>query len=138
MQGVDFLAQITGGSRDLPTSVYLQEAISCDQASHAGIQPWRGVRTERYTYARNLDGPWMLYDNRADQYQTHNLIDDPALESLRARLDEELRLWMDRLEDPLEYPEVILERLGLTESWKERSTYFDRKRRTSRPSPKSN
>ena len=34
--------------------------------------PWRGVRTERYSYARWLDGRGILYDTLADPDQLHN------------------------------------------------------------------
>jgi len=35
---------------------------------------YRGVRTVRYTYVRDLDGPWLLYDNENDPYQMDNLV----------------------------------------------------------------
>jgi arylsulfatase A-like enzyme len=48
---------------------------------------WRGVRTERYTYAKTLQGPWLLYDNAADPYQMHNRAGDPAAAEIMAHLD---------------------------------------------------
>jgi arylsulfatase A-like enzyme len=42
---------------------------------------WRGVRTATHTYARTLDGPWMLFDDVADPYQLTNLVGDEALVS---------------------------------------------------------
>ncbi|UCD28639.1 MAG: sulfatase, partial [Planctomycetota bacterium] len=51
---------------------------------------WRGVRTERFTYARWLSGKEELYDNLEDPYQMRNLAeghkDLPTLKKLRARL----------------------------------------------------
>lgn len=35
---------------------------------------YRGVRTVRYTYVRDLNGPWLLYDNKNDPYQMDNLV----------------------------------------------------------------
>jgi len=53
---------------------------------------WRGVRTERYTYAKWLDGKEELYDNVEDPYQMKNLAesekDSPVLKRLRVRLAE--------------------------------------------------
>ena len=37
---------------------------------------YRGVRTQRYTYVRDLNGPWLLYDNKKDPYQLQNLVGD--------------------------------------------------------------
>ena len=53
---------------------------------------WRGVRTQRYTYVKWLDGKEELYDNRDDPYQMKNLAESPGalpvIEKLRARLAE--------------------------------------------------
>ncbi|MHC4559247.1 MAG: sulfatase family protein, partial [Planctomycetota bacterium] len=38
-----------------------------------GGREYRGVRTRRYTYVRDLNGPWLLYDNKMDPYQLKNL-----------------------------------------------------------------
>jgi len=35
---------------------------------------YRAVRTSRYTYVRNLDGPWMLFDDEQDPWQMNNLV----------------------------------------------------------------
>jgi arylsulfatase A-like enzyme len=41
---------------------------------------WRGLRTERHTYARLLDGSRLLFDNDEDPYQLRNLAgEQPAL-----------------------------------------------------------
>ena len=55
---------------------------------------YRGLRTRRYTYVRDHDGPTMLFDNEADPYQMQNLSADPAVrptvEALEMRLQAEL------------------------------------------------
>ncbi len=52
-----------------------------------GGREYRGVRTERYTYARDLNGPWLLYDNIADPYQLTNLVGQPQYAQLKEQLD---------------------------------------------------
>jgi arylsulfatase A-like enzyme len=52
-----------------------------------GGREYRGIRTERYTYARKLNGPWLLYDNKTDPYQQENLVDKPAYKDLQASLE---------------------------------------------------
>jgi len=52
-----------------------------------GGREYRGVRTTRYTYVRDLNGPWLLYDNREDPYQLNNRCDDPHHADVRAHLE---------------------------------------------------
>jgi arylsulfatase A-like enzyme len=64
-----------------------------------GMKAYRGLRTVTHTYVRNLDGPWLLYDNAADPYQMNNLIDSPAHADLRAALEVRLQAKLDELGD---------------------------------------
>lgn len=52
-----------------------------------GGREYRGVRTRKYTYVRDLLGPWLLYDNEQDPYQLTNLVDMPQFVQLRKYLD---------------------------------------------------
>ena len=45
------------------------------------------MRTTRYTYVRDLSGPWLLYDNQKDPYQSHNLASQPKYACLQNTLD---------------------------------------------------
>jgi arylsulfatase A-like enzyme len=56
-----------------------------------GGREYRGIRTARYTYVRDLNGPWLLFDNTADPYQQHNLAGQPEHAKLQAELDERLQ-----------------------------------------------
>jgi arylsulfatase A-like enzyme len=48
---------------------------------------FRGIRTARYSYVRDSDGPWLLYDNEVDPYQMKNLIGVAEHAGLQERLD---------------------------------------------------
>lgn len=52
-----------------------------------GGREYRGIRTSRYTYVRDLKGPWLLYDNQVDPYQFHNLTGDIAYKDLQEELE---------------------------------------------------
>jgi len=52
---------------------------------------FRGLRTRRYTYVRDLKGPWLLYDNQKDPCQMNNLVGKPEFAGLQKRLD--IMLW---------------------------------------------
>ena len=54
------------------------------RASTAGAN--RAVRSSHYTYVCDLNGPWLLYDNQADPYQLHNLVNEAAHATLLAEL----------------------------------------------------
>lgn len=52
-----------------------------------GGREYRGVRTPRFTYVRDLKGPWLLYDNRDDPYQMANLAGQASVARVQAHLD---------------------------------------------------
>ena len=52
-----------------------------------GGREYRGVRTKRYTYARDLNGPWLLYDNVRDPYQMNNLCGKGEYAQLQKELE---------------------------------------------------
>ncbi len=52
-----------------------------------GGKEYREVRTARYSYARDLNGPWLLYDNEKDPFQLDNLAGKPEHAKLQAEMD---------------------------------------------------
>jgi arylsulfatase A-like enzyme len=56
-----------------------------------GGRHYRGIRTRRYTYVRDLDGPWLLYDNQLDPYQQDNLVNHPEHAALQTELEDRLQ-----------------------------------------------
>ena len=64
-----------------------------------GGREYRGLRTRRHTFVRDIDGPWLLYDNQDDPYQLQNLVDRPEVRSMQARLDAQLRHKLDERGD---------------------------------------
>jgi arylsulfatase A-like enzyme len=53
----------------------------------SSAREYRGLRTERYTYARDLKGPWLLYDNLQDPYQMQNLCGTSEYQDVQQHLD---------------------------------------------------
>lgn len=53
-----------------------------------GGREFRGLRTSRYTYVRDLNGPWLLYDNTSDPNQLTNLINTPKLAQTQRQLND--------------------------------------------------
>ena len=65
------------------------------RVAHGGKE-YRGLRTARYTYVRDRQGPWLLYDNEIDPYQMRNLVRDPSAVSIRDKLDSALNKRLGR------------------------------------------
>lgn len=75
--------------------------------AHGGRE-YRGVRTTRYTYCRDLNGPWLLYDNEVDPFQQTNLVDKPEHAALQAKLNDRLNALLKHTRDEfLPGPELI-------------------------------
>jgi len=64
-----------------------------------GGREYRGIRTERYTYVKDLLGPWLLYDNQEDPFQETNLIDEPAYARVQKKLEKTLQSKLKQTND---------------------------------------
>jgi arylsulfatase A-like enzyme len=78
------------------------------------FKPYRGVRTARYTYVRDTDGPWLLYDNHTDPYQMSNLVASPEHAGLRDELDAKLAAQLNRNGDAFPTADEALAKWGYT------------------------
>jgi arylsulfatase A-like enzyme len=65
-----------------------------------GGKEYRGLRGGRYTYARDLAGPWLLYDDDLDPYQLNNLVNQPEYAQAQADLETQLAAKLDAIGDP--------------------------------------
>jgi arylsulfatase A-like enzyme len=100
-RGVDYSALALGKSGPKPESQLIMN-ISNTHPPEGNPFPsdlYRGVRSERYTYTVREDGPWQLFDNEQDVYQTRNLIQAPETVELRTGLHAQLESWLKRAGD---------------------------------------
>jgi len=79
-----------------------------------GLREDRSVRTIRYTYVRDLEGPWLLFDNAADPFQQANLVGAPAAAEIQGRCENALRAELRRIDDAFRPGRFYLERWGYT------------------------
>jgi arylsulfatase A-like enzyme len=109
VEGTDFAPHIQGREPPADDAALIQCAHAFGEWTTArGGKEYRGLRTRRYTYVRDLNGPWLLYDNEADPYQMQNLVDDASSADVRNRLDETLRRKLVETDDQfLPGPEYI-------------------------------
>ena len=73
---------------------------------------FRGIRTKRYTYVRDLKGPWLLFDNEKDPYQQKNLVSSPETASLLENLEEILASKLMERKDEFMHGSVYIKNWG--------------------------
>lgn len=100
IEGKDFTSVIYGESQSKSGSTLIACYVPFHEWSRKnGGREYRGLRTERYTYVRDLKGPWLLYDNLNDPYQLRNLCNKPELKDVRNTLDRNLTQKLKELGD---------------------------------------
>jgi len=88
VQGSDFSAVLAGKLPEPDNAALICCPAPFGQWTRAkGGREYRGVRTRRYTYVRDLKGPWLLYDNEQDPHQLNNLCNKPEHTALQASLE---------------------------------------------------
>jgi arylsulfatase A-like enzyme len=88
VEGLDYSRAMRGGPDPSDGAALLMCPMPFGQwARRWGGREYRGIRTRRYTYARDLRGPWLLLDNQQDPYQLDNLIGQSEHAELAKRMD---------------------------------------------------
>ena len=88
VEGEDRSPVIKGLIKDTTEAVLIASYHPFGQwpASQEGKE-YRGVRTQRYTYVKDLKGPWLLFDNLKDPYQLNNLVNNNEYKSIKNDLE---------------------------------------------------
>ena len=108
VEGDDLSALITKGTEFKNRSVlYMSVAPIVGQG-----EAHRSLRTERYTYVRNLEGPWLLFDDLQDPWQMNNLIGKATHATLQRELDAELQDHLRKIGDDFRPPQSYIEEWG--------------------------
>lgn len=89
VEGQDFSGILSGAKKagDNPVLISCPAPFGQWKRKRGGKE-YRGIRTRRYTYVRDLNGPWLLYDNEQDPYQLINLCDNAGHTQLQGKLEE--------------------------------------------------
>ncbi len=93
VEGIDYSDMVR--NQNFAKKAPEETLISCVQpfgqwSRDIGGKEFRGIVTQRYTYTRDLNGPWQLFDNKEDPYQMNNLVSNPKAAKLQADLDKRL------------------------------------------------
>ena len=100
IEGDDLSKYISGKEilQDNPVLIVSITPFGPFNRDKGGIE-YRGIRTKQYTYVCSLNGPWMLFDNKADPYQLKNLVGKTEFAVLQARLEEVLKQKLKKIHD---------------------------------------
>jgi len=87
VEGSDFSGVIKNGERHHNEAALIACFSPFAEYKLNRGREFRGIRTRRHTYVRDLQGPWLLYDNKADPYQTSNLVNEDDYAAVQKQLD---------------------------------------------------
>jgi len=89
-----------GKSKDTTDGVLIASYQTFGQwTSNLGGKEYRGVRTKRYTYVKDLSGPWLLFDNQKDPFQLNNLVKNKEYQQLKDALEMKLVQLLHKTKD---------------------------------------
>lgn len=113
VEGLDYAGYIRGGPNPGDDAALLQcPAPFGNWHRGRGGREYRGVRTARHTYVRDLEGPWLLFDNDRDPYQLDNLVNRTQHAALQDGLEGVLQKKLHERHDPFEPASYYLEEWG--------------------------
>lgn len=100
VEGLDYTAQLLGKVELEVDGAFITCLVPFHQWSYKnGGREFRGIRTERFTYAKDLNGPWLLYDNESDPYQMNNLCNKEEYKELQGDLELKLQKMLTQRND---------------------------------------
>lgn len=92
MEGGDFSKELLSGEDISSDAALIMLPVPFHEWRFGnGGREYRGIRIDSYTYAKDLKGPWLLYDKQTDSYQMNNLAGNPESKELQDRMEKLLQ-----------------------------------------------
>ena len=115
VEGFDFTGAMRGGADPSGGATVLRCLSPFGEfIRKRGGREYRAVRTAQHTYVRDLNGPWLLYDNNADPYQLTNLVAQPTQAKLQTRLESLLKKKLSAQHDAFRPGSAYIKQWGYT------------------------
>ncbi|MEK7781622.1 MAG: sulfatase [Verrucomicrobiota bacterium] len=99
VEGENLAALVRSGRDEDRAALYMSVKPFNRNVPPDKSREYRAIRTSEYTYARSLAGPWLLYADQADPYQTNNLVMKAEHAALVQELDGRLQAQLKRIGD---------------------------------------
>ena len=77
VEGEDLSPLLRDGREEDRAALYMGVSPFAHARSMDTNKEYRAIRTDRYTYVRHLEGPWLLFDDVKDPNQLDNLVAKP-------------------------------------------------------------
>ncbi len=115
VEGNDFSSHVLSNEKmDIKAGLILCPVPFHEWSVIRGGKEYRGVRTERYTYVKDLNGPWLLYDNKEDPYQQSNLVNINSYAPIQAELEQELKALLIKTNDDFKPADYYMKKWNYT------------------------
>ncbi len=108
VEGEDLSGVVTGKNPEMDRAVLIMSVSPFIPQ----LREYRGIRTMRHTYVRDLNGPWLLFDHQNDPWELQNLALDPQAATLRQTLDARLDHELKQIGDEFRPRQYYVERFG--------------------------
>lgn len=99
IEGDDLSALLRAGRDEDRAALYMNVSPFSPAVGREKLKEYRAILTSRHTFVRSLSGPWLLYDNENDPYQTNNLVGADRHAQLTRELDVRLEAQLRRIGD---------------------------------------
>jgi arylsulfatase A-like enzyme len=113
VEGLDYSGYLRGGAAPSDGATLLSCVAPFGTWPRSkGGKEYRGLRTPRYTYVRDLGGPWLCFDNQKDPCQMTNLVGSRQFARLQSDLDARLKRKLAQTHDEFLPAEAYLAKWG--------------------------
>lgn len=99
IEGEDLSAMLRAGKDEDRAALYMSVSPFSPEVARGKLREYRAIQTSRYTYVRDLVGPWLLYDDEQDPYQIKNLVGADGFAQLTQETDKLLQSQLKRIGD---------------------------------------
>ncbi len=110
VEGTD-LSRVVRTGREMDAHVALYMGVA-PFGPKEFLREYRGIRTSRFTYVKDVNGPWLMFDDQKDPYQMENLVGDAGSRSLQEKLNGDLQSALKRIGDDFHPAQWYIEEWG--------------------------
>ncbi len=98
VEGADLSADLKAGRLDGDRAALYMLVAPFDRRSDQ-CRAYRAIRTRTHTFARDSNGPWLLFDDARDPHQMENLAGRPEHAALQQELEARLQAELKKIGD---------------------------------------